>query len=156
MQLRLGLLSLLLIGTAAGAQNSPSIWVGSWNLNVAQSKLHPPGVKNETITMIAPTDSLAVKWSATGTRGDGTQINVSYDGKADGNHYPLMSNGQEVGKIMYIRLSKGTNTAHFILNDGRAWTDTSVMSKDNKTFTVHRHATGSRGTYDETVVWNKQ
>jgi hypothetical protein len=155
MRTKLMVLPMLLAATVAGAQNPSSIWVGTWKLNVAQSKLRAPGAKNETGVIGPLADSLTVKYSITGTAGDDKPIDVAYDGKADGNHYSVMSGGKEIGKAMYVRKSSHEYTAHIIYNDGRTVSQTITMSKNDKTFTVQEHTTGSLGTYDETAVWNK-
>jgi hypothetical protein len=155
MRKKLWLLPMLLITTREGAQNSSSIWNGTWTENIAQSKLHPPAAKSETIVIGPISDSMMVKFAVSGTAGDDKPIDLSYDGKADGTHYSVMSGGKEIGKAMYVRQSAHHYTAHIIYNDGRTVSQTLIMSKSNRTFTVQAHVTSTDATYDETGLWNK-
>ncbi len=129
---KFGLAPIPLVTTLVAPQNQPSksAWVGTWTLNVAKSKVHPPGYKDETIT-VPPigSDTLTVKWTITGTHGDGTPINLTYDGKFDGRPYPLMSNGRQVGTATYQRLSSHRHTNHFDFSNGTTYADTLTMAR---------------------------
>ena len=99
MRARLALVPTLLMAAAAGAQNQPLTirFGGTWTLNIAKSSLHPPAPQSETITIEpSSTDTIATKYTVTGTTGDGKPINLMFEGKIDGQHYPVMSNGQEI------------------------------------------------------------
>lgn len=131
-------------------------WVGAWKMNVARSTLHPPGVASETMT-IPPTgaDTAAMKYTITGTTGDGRPIDISYEGKADGHLYPLMFNGRQIGTASYRRDAKHRIAADLQFSDGAESTETITLADDDKSFTVRQHVTGSHGTFDQTLVFDK-
>jgi hypothetical protein len=154
---KLGFLPLLLAGTLAGAQSTTDPWQGTWNLNVAASKLHdPPDYKTLTIN-VQPRggDTLKVKWTMTGTRGDGTPIDLAYDGEADGTPHPIMGNGRQVGTASYSQVSAHKHSAHFDYITGRTISETVTLGQDGKRFTAQMHVTTKQGTYDQTTVFDK-
>src|SRR5947209_4743204 len=130
---KLTLVALILIAAFAFAQkdkeapkNDP--WAGKWKFDAAQSKLHVPPAREEIITA-EPTgaDHMTVKYTISGTAADGSAINESYDGKADGQPYPLMVNGKEVAKISYHRDSVHQYSSKSNSADGGAATGLIVL-----------------------------
>ena len=155
---KLRFLPLLLAGTLAGAQSTTDPWQGTWNLNMSASKLHdPPDYKALTID-VQPRggDTLKVKWTMTGNRGDGTPIDLTYDGEADGSPHPiLMANGRQVGTATYKHLSERKHSAHFDYITGRKISETVTLAPDGKRFSAQMHVTTQQGTYDQTTVFDK-
>lgn len=155
---RLVLVPLLLIGTQLGAQNQAASdpWAGTWHLNIAQSTFHAQPPKQETVT-IAPTgsDTLAFKYTVTGTGANGSPINVAYAGRLDGAPYPHLVNGKENGRAAYTRVSSHASTCTYSNSDGSTGVETLTLSGDGRTFTVHQHVKAKQGEYDETHVFNK-
>jgi hypothetical protein len=149
---------LLVVSSLAGAQPPDSVWAGTWSLNVAQSKLHQPAAKQETAVIpVAPSGSThIVKYTITGTAADGSPINLSFDGAADGKQYSVMSGAQEFAKAAYQRQSSHHYTAMFTYPNGRKASNTYVMASNGKRFTVQSHVTAPTGNYDESSVWDKQ
>src|SRR5262245_10682476 len=101
---KLALFALILIGALAFAQKDEAAktdpWAGTWKFDASQSKLHAPPAREEIVTSESTgPDHMTVKYSIRGTAADGSAIDESYDGKADGNPYPLMVNGKEAAKI---------------------------------------------------------
>ncbi len=152
------LLPLLLIGAQVGAQNQSAgaLWAGTWKLNIAQSTFHAAAPKQETIT-IAPTgsDSLAFKYTVTGTNATGAPINVTYDGRTDGKMYPHYVNGKATSQVSYLRQSSHESTGQVKYNDGSTGAETISLSSDGRSFTTRLHVKGKQGDYDETHVFNK-
>lgn len=140
------------------AQKKPATadpWAGTWKLDVAKTKLHGPAPKEETITSSGSAVGV-VKYSISGTAADGTAINESYDGKADGKPYPFLANGQKVADISYRRDSDHQYSNHGTAADGSTTAATVTLSKDGKTLTVQEHVKSSQGEFDQTIVYNKQ
>jgi hypothetical protein len=153
-------LVLLLLGCAVAftqgkkaAATDP--WAGTWKLDTAKSKFHNPGPKEETLTVTAATDA-SVKYSMKGTDPAGAPYTESYDGKADGNPYPLIRNGQEVAKISYHRDSDHHSTGKATVVDGSTFTEEGTVSKDGKTITVTQHHKTKDGNYDDVIVFTRQ
>jgi hypothetical protein len=130
-------------------------WAGTWKLDTGKSKFHNPGPKEETLTVTAATDA-SVKYSMKGTAPDGLPYTESYDGKADGNPYPLIRNGQEVAKISYHRDSDHHSTGKATVVDGSTFTEEGTVSKDGKTLTVTQHHKTKEGNFDDVIVFTRQ
>src|SRR5262245_3361235 len=143
-------------GQAIG-QPKPDPWAGSWKLDVAKSQLHTPPPKEETITS-EPTgpDGKTVKYSVHGVAADGTPIDESYDGKADGKPYPFIAGGKEAAKISYQRVSAHEYSSQGASADGSTSTGTVTLSGDGKTITVKEHVKSKTGEFDQTVIYHKQ
>jgi hypothetical protein len=132
-------------------------WAGTWKLDVAKSKFHGAPPKEETVKSEgAGADGSMVKYTISGNGADGQPFSQSYDGKADGKPYPVIANGQEVGKISYHRDSDHQYTGHGTGADGSTSDSTVTLSKDGKTITVKEHVKGPQGEFDEIAVYNKQ
>ena len=138
-----------------GAPSDP--WAGNWKFDAGQSKLHGPPATEETIAA-EPTgpDHMTVRYTVHGTAADGTAINQSYDGKADGKPYPLIVNGKEVAKISYYRDSVNQYSSQSTGADGGTGTGTIILSNDEKTFVVKEHINDKSGEYDQVVVYHKK
>lgn len=156
---RLALVVLLLGSSLAIAQGKKAAaadpWAGTWKLDTSKSKFHNPGPKEETLTVDSATDA-AVKFSMKGTAPDGSPYTEAYDGKPDGNPYPLTRNGQEVAKISYHRDSSHHSTGKATVADGSTFNEEDVLSKDGKTITVTQHHKTKDGNYDDVIVFTKQ
>jgi len=155
---RLALVALLLGCSLALAQGKKAAaadpWVGNWKLDTSKSKFHDPGPKEETLTVDAA-NADAVKYSMKGTAADGSPYTEAYDGKPDGNPYPLTRNGQEVVKISYHRNSDHNSTGKGTVVDGSTFTEDVTLSKDGKTITVTQHHKTKGGNFDDVIVFTK-
>ena len=160
---KLTLLAVLMIGVLAFAQKKADQqpksdpWAGTWKMDVAKSKLHGPAPKEEIVTSegTGPNGDI-VKFNITAVRSDGTTVHESFDGKADGQPYPFIANGQEVAKNSYRRVSPHQYSGQGTGADGSTSSETITLSKDGKTITIQSHSKGQEGEYDETVIYNKQ
>lgn len=154
---KLSLFAVALIGALTFAQGNADPWAGTWKFDAAKSKLHGPAPKEETVTSQGSgPGGQTIKYSIHGTAADGSAITESYDGKADGQAYPFIANGQEVAKISYHRDSDHQYTSRGTGADGSISTGTVTLSKDGKTITIQEHVKGQQGEFDETIVYNKQ
>jgi hypothetical protein len=157
---KLTFLAVILVGAWAFAQKTdkaakPDPWAGTWKLDVAKSKMHGPAPKEETVTSSGASGDI-VKYSISGTAADGKPIVESYDGKADGQPYPFIANGQEVAKISYHRDSDHQYSSHGTAADGSTTAGTVTLSKNGKTLTIQEHVKSTQGEFDQTIVYNKQ
>jgi hypothetical protein len=156
------LVAMLLMGALAFAQTKDKAakadhWAGTWKFDAAKSKLHDPAPKEETLVSEATgADGNIVKYNISGTAANGTSFNEAYDGKADGQPYPFVLNGQEVAKIRYHRDSDDRYSSQAAGADGSTTASTVTLAKDGKSFTVQEHVKSSQGEFDQTIVYNKQ
>jgi len=159
---KLTLVPLILIAALAFAQKDKEAsksdpWAGTWKFDAEQSKLHVPPAREEIITA-EPTgaDHMTVKYTIQGTAADGSAINESYEGRADGKPYPLIVDGKEAGKIIYHRDSVNQYSSESTALGGGKATGTIVLSNDEKTFTIKEHIKDNTGEYDQIVVYRKK
>ena len=144
------------VGAPARSQPLTVRLGGTWNLDIAKSTLHAPAPQSETSTIKpSTTDTIATLYAITGTDGNGKPINLSFDGKVDGQHYPVMSNGEEVAKIAWRRSGPRQLSAHEILTDGTTVSATLTLAPDGKSFTVREHVVAKDGAYDQVELWDK-
>lgn len=157
------LFAVLMIGILAIAQQKADQqlksdpWAGTWKMDVAKSKLHGPAPKEEIVTSegTGPKGDI-VKFNITAVRADGTTVHESFDGKADGQPYPFIADGQEVGKNSYRRVSARKFSGQDTGADGSTTSETITLSQDGKTITIKSHGKTPQGEYDETVIYVKQ
>lgn len=114
------------------AQASP--WVGVWKLDISRSKLHE-APKQETM-QIDTAGKNSLKYSIRGTSDEGKEYTEYYDGKLDGNAYPVLVNGKELGKIGFTWQSERVYTAQGKGLGGSSLTETATLSDDGKTITI--------------------
>jgi hypothetical protein len=109
-------------------------WVGLWRLDVSRSKLHE-APKQETME-IDSADKSSLKYSIRGTSDEGKEYAENYDGKLDGNSYPVFVNGKELGKIAFAWQSERIYTAQGKGLGGSSLTETATLADDGKTITI--------------------
>jgi hypothetical protein len=156
---RLAMVILLVGCTMAMAQDKKATaadpWVGQWKLDTSKSKFHSPGPKEETLTVDAANKD-AIKYSTKGTNPDGSAYTEAYDGKPDGQDYPLTRDGQEVAKVSYHRNSDHNSSGKGTTADGATFTEDVTLAKDGKTIKVTQHFKTKDGAFDDVVVFAKQ
>lgn len=136
------------------SSGSADLWVGSWKLNPAKSKLMGPAGGDVTIK-IDSADANSVKYSVTETDASGNQHTENYDGKP-GVESPLTRDGQEAGKVTYHRVSARHSTAREKMEDGSTSTENITLAPDGKSFTVKAQIKDSKGLHQQTEVFEKQ
>jgi len=108
-------------------------WVGVWKLDISKSKLHE-APKQETM-QIDSADKDSIKYTIQGISDEDQKYTENYDGKPDGNAYPVLVNGKELGKIAFAWQSEHI-TAQGQGAGGSTLTETVTLSDDGKTITI--------------------
>lgn len=109
-------------------------WVGAWKLDTSRSKLHE-APKQETM-QIASAGKDSVRYSIRGISDEGKEYTENYDGKPDGNAYPVLVNGKELGRIAFAWQSERVYTAQGKGLGGSSLTETVTLSDDGNTITI--------------------
>jgi hypothetical protein len=127
-----------LVGLAAGKTQEKikkaNPWVGVWKLDISKSKLHE-SPKQETM-QIDSADKSSIKYSIRGISDEGKEYTEKYDGKPDGNAYPVLVDGKELGKIAFAWQSEHVCTAQGQGPGGSTLAETVTLSDDGKTITI--------------------
>jgi len=143
----------LLSSSNAAAQTADN-FIGTWKLNVAQSKFSGAAPKTLTVTFAKAPGG--IKITATGTAGDGTAINTVYTPTYDGKDVPVTgSPDYDAASLKML----DANTRHTIrkLKGKAVQTVHSVMSKDGKHFTSTTEGENAKGEkINSTAVYDKQ
>ena len=143
--------------TACFAQDAKSNgWPGTWKLDTAQSKIQQ-APQQETLQVDAGTKD-SIKWSLNGTDTDGATYHETFDGKDDGNSYPIMRDQKEFAQITYRWVNDNSVTALIRIPDGSITSEKIDLASDGKTMTVHLHSKSKEGKMlaDEVAVFRKQ
>ena len=147
--------ALLAITSAAIAAPAADPVIGSWKLNVANSKFMPgPALKSQmrTYSQSAKGITLAVKTVAA----DGKEMSTSVTYMTDGKDYPV-ADVPDYDSISAKQVD--ANTAEFTFKKGGKviGTGNRMVSKDGKTLTSVQKGTNVKGEkYDNTFVLDKQ
>ena len=140
-----------LFGLAAcRKQEKANPWVGAWKLDVSKSRLNE-APKQETM-QIESADQNSIKYSIRGTSTEGQEYAESYDGKPDGNAYPVKVNGKELGKIAFRWQSDRMCNGEGKGPGGSSLTETATLSDDGKTITIKSREGKEE---EETAVYTK-
>ncbi len=142
------------IGMAYAAPGD--VFMGTWQLNEAKSKLPAGALKVSTITYTASGDSITC--TLAGTDGSGQPFQSSWTGKFDGKSYAVTNSSPGPTDMRFYRLISshilsGTEiVAGKVADRGRL-----VVSEDGKTLTVTFHHTGADGpAMTRTTFYDKQ
>jgi hypothetical protein len=141
-----------LVRVSAQASN-PSI--GTWKLNVEQSKYSPgPAPQSQTMTIEAAGDG--EKATTEGVNAAGTATMTQYTAQYDGKDYP-MTGSQNVDTVALKRIEARTLERTDKKGDKVVGTLTRVVSEDGKTMTVTLKGTNAQGqAVNNVIVWEKQ
>jgi hypothetical protein len=143
-------LGCLLSLTACKKQEKANLWVGAWKLDVSKSKLNE-APKQETM-QIETADQSFLKYSVRGVSAEGQEYVETYDGKPDGNAYPVKVNGKELGKIAFHWQSDRVCNGEGKGPGGSNLTETATLSDDGKTITIKSREGKEE---EETAVYTK-
>ncbi len=157
MKLRIGVLTaLLLVLTGASFLLAQSnLFVGTWKLNLANSKYTPDAPpQHQTRTWDA-----SGKVSVEGIDAAGKPMSYSYPIKGDGKEYQITGVVPNAGdKISSKRIDANTFEANFTKAEKHVETAVFVVSKDGKTLAITAKGilptTGEPFTH--VLVWDKQ
>lgn len=152
---RHSLFILVLVGclftvAACKKQEKANPWVGVWKLDASKSKLNE-APKQETM-QIESADRNSIKYSIRGISAEGQEYGESYDGKPDGNAYPVKVNGKELGKIAFRWQSDRMCNGEGKGPGGSSLTETAMLSDDGKTITIKSREGKEE---EETAVYTK-
>jgi hypothetical protein len=140
---------------AQTAQSVPDPWVGKWRMDASQSQFHSPAPQGQTLQVQSATSG-AIQYTVSGTDADGKPVLQSFDGKADGQAYPISVNGLEGGRMSYQQVSDHEFTGQGTTSNGIPVTSTVTLSPDGQTITIKRQVADSKGPFSETVVYARQ
>src|ERR1700674_1762722 len=96
MKTRTILLTLLLCFVGATVCFAADVFIGTWKLNEAKSKMPAGSPKNTTVVYEAAGDN--VKVTTDGTDGDGKPSHSEWTGKFDGKDYPVTGAPRKNGR----------------------------------------------------------
>ena len=149
-------LAVILITLAAGGlalgQSNP--FVGTWKLNLAQSKFNPgPAPRSQTRTWAADG-----KVTVEGVNPAGAPVAYSYTITGDGKSYPTTGAvPNSADALSSTRIDANTIEAHFTRGGKAADTTRFAVSKDSKVLTITAKGTLPDGkALDDLLVYEKQ
>jgi hypothetical protein len=130
-------------------------WVGTYKLDVAQSKISGQPPREETVAVSSATKD-SIKYTISGKDPTGESYTMNFDGKV-GTAAPQMAEGKEIAQITYQMPSSHQFTSEGHGSDGSSSTGTVTLAKDNKTITVQEHSKDAKGAeHDQTMVYVRQ
>jgi len=155
-QLPVGLIAAILLCTAVLHGEKPSLLLGTWKLNLAQSKYEAgaPPYRKGTCRIETLADGIRIVYDLVGIRGGVTHL--EWDGKLDGQDYPIQGI-DEVLTNAYTRIDDLTYDIVIKADGKRAATARISISPDGKsltTVTTSRNAEGK--SLRSTVVYDRQ
>jgi hypothetical protein len=125
---------------------------GTWKLNVEKSD-YGQQPKPKSMRLVVSEDTAAsVKWTATGTDGDGKPINESFAGAVDGKQYPVKGDAQ-VKSVAYTQNGNDVS-GDVTMKDGTTAKET-VSMPDNNTLTVKIEGGNAGSRWGTTEVWER-
>ena len=148
----LGVAAVLAMGVVCFAADD--MYVGTWKLNEAKSKLPAGATKNNTVIYEAAGDS--VKVTVDGVTADGKAVHDEWTGKFDGKDYPLTgdptADSRSYKKIDDHTMALANKKDGKVVASGRI-----VISADSKSRTLHLIGTDAAGKKDtSSAVYDKQ
>jgi len=154
MKTRTILLTLLLCFVGATVCFAADVFIGTWKLNEAKSKIAAGSLKNTTVVYEAAGDN--VKVTTDGTDGDGKPSHSEWTGKFDGKDYPVTGD-PSTDTRSYKTVNDHTLAFTNKKGDKMTISGRGVVSADGKTRTVTITGTDSKGKkYTSTAVYDKQ
>jgi hypothetical protein len=128
---------------SAGVAQFPVPGLGTWKLNVVNSKYSPgPAPKSATVTFSAA--GQGVKAVIDGVGPDGGKVHWEYTANFDGKPYPVTGNG-DGDMVVAKRVNASTIETSSTLKGKPTVVNTRVVSADAKTLTVTSKGINSQG-----------
>jgi hypothetical protein len=130
------------------------LYMGTWKLNEAKSKLSPGTVKNHTVLMEAAGDN--VKVTIDGVDAEGKPVHTEWTGKFDGKDYPVTGDPNSDARA-YKKIDDQT-MAITVKKGGKVTvTGRTVVAADGKSRTVTTSGTDPKGNkFANVAVFDKQ
>ena len=123
-----------LVSTAAPAESTDAIGMGTWTLNPAQSSFKP-GPAPQGLTTSFEAVGTGVKWTSQRQGPDGKPMTTSYTGSYDGKEYPVT--GSSTTDMVVLRRIDAHTTERINKKDGKVVsTELRTVAKDNKSYTT--------------------
>ena len=146
--------AVLSLGVAMAA-NAPDPVVGTWNLNVAKSKIDPSqAFKSQTRTYTEGADGISV--NVTGVRADGSALSQQSTFKYDNKAYPW-SGAADYDSLTLKRVNGSTVTAVLMKAGKKVGTTTRTISGHGKVMTLSTHVKSADGkSYGTVLVLDRQ
>jgi hypothetical protein len=141
--------------SAQDTQTATDPWVGTWKLDASQSQFQTPAPQSETV-QIESVNQGPIRYTLSGTDAQGKPLLESFDGKSDGQPYPISVNGYEGGRMAFTRVSDREYSGQGTLADGTPVTQKISLSPDGRTITVQSQGKSKQGGFSDTVVYVKQ
>jgi hypothetical protein len=142
-----GLCSLIVI---AGLAQSPPLGLGTWKMNVAQSKFSPgPAPKSSTVTFKATGPGVSAVIDGVGP--DGTKVHWEYTANFDGKPYPVKGN-PDGDMVVATRVNPTTIETAYTLKGKPTLVVRRTVSPDGKTLTVTQTGTNGQGQKTNNVL----
>jgi hypothetical protein len=130
------------LGVVVLAQ-TPDPRIGTWKLNVAQSKYSPgPAPKSGSVTFSAAGQGTKVVVDIVGP--DASKTQWEYTANLDEKPYPVKGNG-DGDMVVAKRVNPNTVETSYTLKGKPTTINTGVVSADGKTFTVTTKGTNAQG-----------
>ncbi|MGA8431064.1 MAG: hypothetical protein WB729_14675 [Candidatus Sulfotelmatobacter sp.] len=147
-------LALLLCLAGAAVCFASDVYMGTWKLNEAKSKLSASGGKNSTVTYEAAGDS--VKVTIDGVSADGKPVHDEWTGKIDGKDYAVT--GDPASDMRSYKKVNDHAMTFTVKKDGKSViTGRIVVAADGKTRTVTSSSMDSNGKKTSTTaVYDKE
>jgi hypothetical protein len=148
----LGVAAVLAMGVVCFAADD--MYVGTWKLNEAKSKLPAGATKNNTVIYEAAGDS--VKVTVDGVTADGKAVHDEWTGKFDGKDYPVTGDAASDSRS-YKRVNARTLAMTLKKDDKVVGTGRITVSADGKSRTVTLSMKDAMGkSMSSTAVYDKQ
>lgn len=147
-------MALLFAASGAARADGTGVFIGTWQLNAAKSRLQAGAERDSTVIYKTLGDS--VTCTIDGHGGDGQPIHNSWTGKFDGKFYPVI--GDPSVDMRSYRLIRSHILSATEMKSGKVVGRARVMvSEDGKTRTVTVHNTGANGATITTIaVYNRE
>jgi len=128
---------------------------GTWKLDVEKSNFGKrPKPKNATL--LVEHNEPSIKYSVTGTQGDGKPLKIEFSGAIDGKEYPLVGS-PFASKLSITRVNNSTTKGVATSADGKTVeTYTVTVSKDGKKLTRKGAVKGPDGEFKNHALYEKQ
>jgi hypothetical protein len=141
MKRALGYVAIVVLAALASsqvfAQSNPLF--GTWKLNTAKSKYTGMPAPKEITRTVEP-DGDAVKYTNTGTAGDGSPISFTFSVKYDGKDYPISGKAPFGADMIAIKRVNANTYDATLKKDGQVMSNTKTeVSKDGKVTTLTAH-----------------
>ena len=142
----------LTVSTAVLAEDR---WLGTWRLNVAQSK-YSSGAPPRSTTIKVEAAEGGLKYTADGIDAQGTRTHLEYVAKFDGRDYPFRGSAT-ADSISLRRIDDSTYEATLKRAGTVVTTARTVISQDGRTRITMQTGKNAQGEdINNTIVYNKQ